>query len=149
MTIIFSIVEQPNMEITRSHSDTVYAGTKFTLSVNISFNSLRMNIALNITWSRGKDVISSGTHTIVSPVSGSEDNYTASLTYSPITISDSGLITATISVYIGPYTSMCSRTFATDTELVVNGISFFKKNSIWLMLFSLSCRSSKSSCDYY
>ena len=118
------------MEITRSHSDTVYAGTKFALSVNISFSSLRMNKTPNVTWSRGKDVISSGTRTTVSPVSGSGDSYTASLTYSPITISDSGQITATvtISVYFGPYKSMCSRTFATDTgKLVVHGISFYGK----------------------
>ena len=140
------------MEIRRSHSDTVYAGTRFTLSVDISFNSLRMNITLlKVTWSRGNDAISNDTRTKVSPVSGSGDNYTASLTYSPINISDSGQITATISVYFGPHESMCSRTFTTDTEqLVVKGISFFTRNSIlWLILFSLSCRSFKSSCDYY
>ena len=120
------------MEITRSRLRTVYAGTKFTLSVDISFNSLRINITLNVIWSRGNDVIANDTRTTVSPVSGSGDSYTASLTYSPITISDSGNIIATSSAYIGPYKSMCS---ATDTEqLVVHGISFFTRNSVWLML---------------
>ena len=118
MTIL-SIV---NMEITRSHSDTLYAGTKFTLSVNISFISLRMTITPNVTWSRGKDVITNDTRTTVSPVSGSGDSYTASLTYSPITTSDSGNITANVSVYVGSYDSMCSWTFATDTDLLVHGI---------------------------
>ena len=132
MTIIddtqfFSIVPQPDMEITRSHSDTVYAGTKFTLSVDISFNSLRMNITLmiSVTWSRGNDVIANDTRTTVSAVSSSGDSYTASLTYSPITISDSGLIKVNISAYVDPYESICSRTSATDTErLVVHGIRY-------------------------
>ena len=110
------------MEIRRSHTDTVYAGTKFTLSVNISLRSMRVKTTLNVTWSRGNDVIANDTHTTTSTASGSGDSYTASLTYSPITISDSGQITATISLYVGPYESMCSWTSAPDTYLNVHGI---------------------------
>ena len=55
------------------------------------------NISLDITWRRGNDVIANDTRTTVSAVCGSGDNYTASLTYSPITISDSGNITANVS----------------------------------------------------
>ena len=114
------------MEIRRSHTDTVYAGTKFTLSVDISLKSVTVKTTLNATWSRGNDVIPNDTCTTVSTVSGSGDNYTSSLTYSPITISDSGRITATISLYVGPYESMCSWTSATDTDLLVHGNSFLK-----------------------
>ena len=129
MTIIigtqfFSIVPQHNVEI-RSHTDTVYAGTKFTLSVDISLRSMRVKATLNVTWSRGNDVIVNDTRIAVSAVSGSGGNYTASHTYSPITISDSGRITATISLYVSPYDSMCSWTSATDTDLLVHGIDFF------------------------
>ena len=114
------------MEIRRSHTDTVYAGTKFTLSVDISLRAVRVRTTLNVTWSRGNDVITSDTRTTVSVVSGSGDNYTASLTYSPIAISDSGPITAIISLSVGPYESMCSWTSATDTDLNVHGIEFLK-----------------------
>ena len=119
-----SIVPQHNVEI-RSHTDTVYAGTKFTLSVDISLRSMRVKAILNVTWSRGNDVIVNETRTAISAVSGSGGNYTASLTYSPITTSDSGHITANVSLYVGPYESMCSWTSATDTELLVHGIEFF------------------------
>ena len=131
MTIIigtqfFSIVPQHNVEIRRSHTDTVYAGTKFTLNVDISLISIGVKATLNVTWSRGNDVIVNDTRIAISGVSGSGDNYTASLTYSPITTSDSGHITANVSLYVGPYESICSWTSATDTDLLVHGIEFLE-----------------------
>ena len=114
------------MEIRKSHTEsTVYAGTMFKLSVDILLSAVRVK-TLNVTWSRGNDVITSDTRTTVSVVSGSGDNYTASLIYSPITISDSGRITVTISLSVGSYESMCSWTSATDTDLNVHGIEFLK-----------------------
>ena len=124
-TRFFSIVPHHNVEI-RSHTDTVYAGTKFTLSVDISLRSMRVKATLNVTWSRGNDVIVNDTRTAISAVSGSGGNYTASLTYSPITISDSGRITANISFYVSPYEFMCSWTSAADTDLHVHGIEFLE-----------------------
>ena len=118
-------VPQSNMEIKGSHRDTVYAVTKFKLSVDISLRSMRVKTTPKVTWSRGNDVIANDTCTI-SVVSGSGDSYTASLTYSPTTTSDSGPITANISLYVGPYESMCSWTSATDTYLSVHGIEFLK-----------------------
>ena len=91
----------PLIAIRRSRSGSVYAGTEFTLSADISFSDLSgvdVDISLEISWSRGSDVIGNDTRTAVSAVSGSGDNYTASLTYSPITTSDSGNITATVTV---------------------------------------------------
>ena len=104
----------------------MYAGTKFTLSVDISLRSVTVNTTLNVTWSRGNDVIANDSRTTVSDVSGSGDSYTASLTYSPITTSDSSTITATIFLSVGPYESMCSWTSATDTDLLIHGIKFLK-----------------------
>ena len=92
---------EPTVNITRSHSGSVYAGTEFALRADISFSDLSgvdVDISLNTSWSRGSDVIANDTRTTVSAVSGSGDSYTASLNYSPITTSDSGLITATITV---------------------------------------------------
>ena len=86
-----------NVTISKSRSGPVYAGTKFVLTADISLSGVNGNISLDITWRRGNDVIASDTRTTVSAVSGSGDNYTASLTYSPITISDSGNITANVS----------------------------------------------------
>ena len=85
------------MTISKSRSGPVYAGTEFVLTADISLSGVNGDISLDITWRRGNDVIASDTHTTVSAVSGSGDSYTASLTYSPITISDSGQITANVS----------------------------------------------------
>ena len=85
------------MTITKSSDGPVYAGIEFVLTVDIFLSGVNGDISLDITWSRGNDVIASATRSTVSAVSGSGDSYTASLTYSPITISDSGQITATVS----------------------------------------------------
>ena len=85
------------MTITKSRSGTVYAGTEFVLTADISLSGVNRYISLDITWRRGNNVIASDTRTTVSSVSGGGDRYTASLTYSPITISDSGNITANVS----------------------------------------------------
>ena len=108
------------MAITRSHSGSVYAGTEFALSADISFIDLSgvdVDISLDISWNRGSDVIGNNTLTTVSAVSGSGDSYTASLSHSPITTSDSGFIAVTVtartteSVYIRSVT-------ANDTEML-------------------------------
>ena len=106
------------MTISRSRSGPVYAGTEFVLNTALSFSGLDMNLlsslVLDIRWSRGNDVIVTGTRTIVSPVSGSGMTYTASLTYSPINISDSGQVTATVTVSAPTVQSMT----ASDTEIL-------------------------------
>ena len=83
--------------ISKSRSGPVYAGTEFVLTADISLSGVNGDIPLYITWNGRNDVIANDTRTTVSAVSGSGDSYTASLTYSPITISDSGNITANVS----------------------------------------------------
>ena len=141
----FFSVPQANVTITKSRSGPVYAGTEFVLTADISLNGVNGDISLYITWNRGNDVIANDTRITVSAVSGSGDSYTASLTYSPINISDSGEITANISVSVDPYDSMCVTIDTATATLSVEGILTQK---ILSMLYSLSCRSSKSSCDY-
>ena len=94
------------MKITRDHSDSIFAGTELVLTAEISFNDqskvnvdkANVNKSLDILWRRASDVIVDDSHINISAVSGSGDSYTASLTYSPITISDRGLITAIVTV---------------------------------------------------
>ena len=106
--LLWSLVEvqpqllQPTVTISRSHNRFVYAGTKFVLSSTISLRGNNVSLSssslvLDIRWSRGNDIVNS-TRTIVSPISGSGMIYTASLTYSPIDISDSGQVNATVTV---------------------------------------------------
>ena len=112
-----SPVPEPTVNITRSHSGSVYAGTEFALSADIAFSDLSgvdVDISLDISWSRGSDVIDNDTHTTVSAVSGSGDSYIASLNYSPTTTSDSGLITATVTVRTTDGSTMT----ATATEML-------------------------------
>ena len=85
------------MTISKSRSGPVYAGTEFVLTAHISLSGVNGDISLDITWNKRNDVLAGDTRTTVSPVSGSGDSYTASLTYSPITTSDSGNITANVS----------------------------------------------------
>ena len=83
-----------------------------------------MAISLDISWSRGSDVIASDTRTAISPVSGSGDNYTASLTYTPIATSDSGQFTATVTISPSDGSMFVQTVTATDTEmLTVEGMN--------------------------
>ena len=59
---------------------------------------MSVSLSLTISWSRDDVLITSNDRITISNVSTSESGYTASLTYSPITTSDSGLITATVTV---------------------------------------------------
>ena len=120
---IFScVVSHPTVTISRSRDGPVYAGTTFQLRVDISFNDLTVDIAIGISWNRQNDesgnaVIKNSTRTTVSAVIGSGDSYTASLTYTPITISDSGNITTTVSVSL-PDESTC-----VQTEVIISNMT--------------------------
>ena len=66
------------------------------LTVDICFKRVDVNLSISIKWDNvyinvdnSKQLVND-TRTTVSGVSGSEGNFKASLTYSPITISDSG-----------------------------------------------------------
>ena len=91
----------PKVTLTKSHSGTVYAGTELVLTLEISFNDLKrvdVNISISLTWNRWPLNINAisyiqldnDTRTTVSAVSGGDSSFKASLTYSPIAISDSG-----------------------------------------------------------
>ena len=83
-----------------------------------------MAISLDISWSRGSDVIASDTRTEISHVSGSGDSYTASLIYTPIATSDGGQFTATITVSPSDGSMFVQTVTATDTEmLTVDGMN--------------------------
>ena len=71
------------------------------MNAEISFNGsavVNVSLSLTISWSRDGDNITSNDHITISNVSDNGRGYTASLTYSPIATSDSGLITATVTV---------------------------------------------------
>ena len=71
------------------------------LNAEITFSDptvVDVEILLALNWSRDDVLITSNDRISVFSVSTSESGYTASLTYSPIASSDSGLITATVSV---------------------------------------------------
>ena len=113
---------RPIVTVSRSHRGPVYAGTTFKLRVNISFTDMRADVSLDTSWKQQSTIgntvmITSDTRTTVSAVSGSGDSYTAFLTYSPIIISDSGNITATVTVSL-PDESMCVYTEVSDVIIL-------------------------------
>ena len=98
-----STVPQPTVVIMRSRSGIVYAGTEFILTASITFTDddvrgVDVDLTLDISWTRGSDVIISDTRITVSDVSGSDTSYTASLTFSPITTDDTASYTASVTV---------------------------------------------------
>ena len=116
-------VPQPTVVITRSRSGTVYAGTEFTLTASITFTdddvrAVDVDIALDISWTRGSNVIISDTRITVSGVSGSDTSYTASLTFSPITTDDTGSYTASVTVRPTTASQYIQTVTVTDTEIV-------------------------------
>ena len=110
-----------NVTISKSRSGPVYAGTEFVLTADISLSGVNGDISLDITWSRENNVIASDTRTTVSAVSGSGDSYTVSLTYSPITTSDSGSITANVSPS-DEFTHIHMETVTDTVMIIVEGI---------------------------
>ena len=102
LSLLCSLVEvhcQISMTISRSHNDTVYIGTQLLLTSHISLSDAdSMEVSVEITWTKGSDVIVNDSHTRVSTVSGNSSRYTASLSFSPVAITDGGPITATVTI---------------------------------------------------
>ena len=98
--------------ISRSHNDTVYIGTQLTLTAHISLGGVN---SVDVTWTRGNDVIVNESHTIVSVVSGSGSSYMSSLSFSPITSCDGGPITATVTATV---TATSLAVNASDTHIL-------------------------------
>ena len=121
--VSFPSVPQPTVVIMRSRSGTVYAGTQFTLTSDISFSDesgVDVDISLDISWTRDSAVIASDGRTTVSGVSGSGTSYTASLSFSPIATSDSGQFTATVTVRPATTSQYIQSVTATgNTEIVI------------------------------
>ena len=100
------------MTIRKSCKGAVFAGTEFVLTIDISFSNssfIDVDIAFVIEWTKDTHVIVNDDHIKIFSVNNLGR---ASLTYSPIATSDSGLITATVTVspsddsmYIQPVTA--------------------------------------------
>ena len=115
----FLPVPQPIIVIRRSHSGLVSAGKNFTLNAEISFSDsavVDVSISLAISWSRDGDNITSNDHITISNVTSTERGYTASLTYSPIATSDSGLINATVTISPSDDSMYIQSVFATASD---------------------------------
>ena len=115
------------MTISKGYSGTVYAGTELVLTVEICFERVDVNLSISIKWDNvyyNKNVpnrkqLVNDTRTTVSAVSGSEGNFKASLTYSPITISDSGRHWVTVSIKPSDK-SIHIKSLTTATNVVLN-----------------------------
>ena len=97
-------------------------GNNITLNAEILFNhSTVVDVSISLTisncWKRDGDIIRSD-HITISNVSDSESGYTASLTYSPIATSDSGLITATVTVSPSDDSVYIQSVTATATDIL-------------------------------
>ena len=112
--------------IRRSRSGLIFAGNNFTLHAEISFSNSTVvdtSLSLTVSWSRDGDIMTSNNRISISSVSDNESGYTAFLTYSPIATSDSGLITATVSVSPSDDSMYIQSVTATETHTIyVEGI---------------------------
>ena len=109
-------VPQPRLKITTNRNGPVYAGGQISLSVDINISHVvNVNIDIAVRWSRGTGnavMIVTDDRTIVTPMNNLGRAF---LTYSPVSTSDSGLTTATVtvspadgSVYVEPVTTTSS-----------------------------------------
>ena len=106
------------MKISRNRDGTIYSGTGFVLNVSISFSDILtdVNIALTIGWSKRLNAYNN--QNIVNNdrfrVSNVSNGGWATLTYSPIAISDRGSLVATVTasplddLFIEPVTASSS-----------------------------------------
>ena len=135
-------VPQPTVVIRRSHNGLIHAGSDFTLNAEISINDptvVDMEISMTISWSTNDNIITSNNCISISPVTLSKSGYTASITYSPITTSDSGLITATLTVSPSDDSIYIKSVTANETHTInVEGIHCDGKctNTITILVFA-------------
>ena len=122
-------VPQPTVVINTSYSGLINTGNNFTLNAEITFSDptvVDVEILLALNWSRDDVLIASNDRISVSSVSISESGYTASLTYSPIATSDSGLITAIVTISASDDSMYIQSVTATSFHnLSVHGMTFF------------------------
>ena len=114
----------------------VSVGYNFTLNAEILFSNptvLDIKMLLVISWSRDDDFMTSSDRISISNVTDGESSYTASLTYSPIATSDSGLITATVTVSPSDDSMYIQSVTATATDtLTVQG-----KHLVYMMTHNI------------
>ena len=112
------------------YSGLINAGNNFTLNAEITFSDptvVDVEILLALNWSRDDVLLANNDRISVSSVSTNESGYTASLTYSPIATSDSGLITATVTVSPSDESMYMQSVTATSFHnLSVNGMTTFE-----------------------
>ena len=118
------------MKISRSHDGTIYSGTGFVLNVSISFSKTLtgVDIALAIGWSKKHNAYNE--QNIVNNdrirVSNVSNGGWATLTYSPIAISDRGLLVATVTasplndLFIEPVTASSSHYLRIEGMACIN-----------------------------
>ena len=114
------------MTIRKSRKGAVFAGTEIVLTIDISFNInsfVDVAIVFVIEWSREGNVIVNDDRIKISSVNNLGR---ASLTYSPIATSDSGLITANVtgspsddSMYIQSVTATSFHILTISSELSI------------------------------
>ena len=128
----FSAVPQPTVIFKGNDSDPVYAGTEFVLNISITFSEnffLDVRTIFSFVLSRGNMSSNEQANVIVNDdrITLWTDNEmgVASLTYSPIAITDSGWITATVTVsscndsFIQPITATSSYSLYVEGKYLI------------------------------
>ena len=118
------------MKISRSRDGTIYSGTGFVLNISISFRETLtdVDIALAIGWSKRHNVYNE--QNIVNNdrirVSNVSNGGWATLSYSPISISDRGLLVATVTaspldeLFIEPVTASSAHYLTIEGMACIN-----------------------------
>ena len=139
----------------------VYAGTEFVLNISISFSDndlIDVDIIYTFILSRGN--MSSGKQANITvnddrvTLSTENEMGMASLTYSPIAITDSGWITATVTVspcndsFMQPITAASSYSLHVEGKYLKNYMSFVQLSGLHKIRDLTHFRSSRSRSEY-
>ena len=129
----FSAVPQPTVIIRGNDSDPVYAGTEFVLNISITFskkNLIDVGIIFSFVLSRGNMSSDEQANIIVNDARitlwTDIEMGMASLTYSSLAITDSGWITATVTVspcndsFIQPITTTSSYSLHVEGKYLIS-----------------------------
>ena len=119
----WTTVSQPIVEVSLNNSDTLYAGTGFTLTCNTTLDpNVDNNEDVLMTWSGPRDI--PGERYLVMMANESDDTYTTKLVISPLAKEDDdGQYTCSVTISGG--NSVLGATSRTDVNISAVGNTLF------------------------
>ena len=97
--VLMSSVPDPNVLVSLNTNDTVYQGTELVITCTVTVDStVDTAYDINMTWSSDPAGVVDGSYFSISDITGSRQEYSSTVTISPVNTTDSANYTCTASV---------------------------------------------------